>query len=61
MSIDKKTYNQPGVVIKCDEKGMVVSTGEGNLLIKTIQLEGKKTISAGDFGKGFGALNKTLS
>ncbi len=40
---------------------MLVSTGEGNLLIKTVQLEGKKTIGAGDFGKGFSVLNKTLS
>ena len=61
MSTDKKTYNEPGVVIRCDDKGMVVSTGEGNLLIKTIQLEGKKTISGGDFGKGFSVLNKALN
>ena len=61
VSTDKKTYNEPGVVIRCDDKGMVVSTGEGNLLIKTIQLEGKKTISGGDFGKGFSVLNKALN
>jgi methionyl-tRNA formyltransferase len=61
VSIDKKTYNEPGVVTHCDENGMLVSTGEGNLLIKTVQLEGKKTIGAGDFGKGFSVLNKTLS
>jgi len=48
-------------MIRCDDKGMVVSTGEGNLLIKTIQLEGKKTISGGDFGKGFSVLNKALN
>jgi methionyl-tRNA formyltransferase len=61
VSTDKKNYNEPGAVIHCDHKGMVVSTGKGNLLIKTIQLEGKKAISGGDFGKGFSVLNKTLN
>ncbi|SVC52003.1 uncharacterized protein METZ01_LOCUS304857 [marine metagenome] len=60
VSADKTTYNKSGIVMHCDDKGMVVSTGNGNLLIKTIQLEGKKTISGGDFGKGFSVLNKTL-
>ena len=60
VSTDKTTYNEPGVVMHCDDNGIVVSTGNGNLLIKTIQLEGKKTISGGDFGKGFSVLNKTL-
>jgi len=61
VSTETNTHNKPGVVLDCDDRGIVVSTGKGNLLIKTIQLEGKKAISGGDFGKGFNILNKTLN
>ena len=60
VSTDKTTYNEPGLVMRCDDSGVLVSTGNGNLLIKTIQLEGKKAISGVDFGKGFSVLNKKL-
>ena len=61
VSAETNTHNEPGVVLDCNDNGIVVSTGKGNLLIKTIQLEGKKAISGGDFGKGFNILNKTLN
>ena len=61
VSAETSTHSEPGVVLDCDDNGIVVSTGKGNLLIKTIQLEGKKAISGGDFGKGFNILNKTLN
>ena len=61
VSAETNTHSEPGVVLDCDDNGIVVSTGKGNLLIKTIQLEGKKAISGGDFGKGFNILNKTLN
>jgi len=44
----------PGVVVEiCKDKGFVVKTGEGFLLVKEVQLPGRYKINAYDFIKGY--------
>lgn len=38
----------PGTVLKADKQGIMVATAEGALLLKTIQIPGKKAMSAAD-------------
>jgi methionyl-tRNA formyltransferase len=42
----------PGTVLKADNDGVVVACGSGALLIKALQLPGKKRLSAADFLRG---------
>ena len=38
----------PGTVLRADKQGIMVATAEGALLLKTIQIPGKKAMSAAD-------------
>jgi methionyl-tRNA formyltransferase len=42
----------PGTVIALSEQGVEVKTGDGTLLLATVQPAGKKAMSAGDFRRG---------
>lgn len=42
----------PGKVLKVDKEGIVVATSEGALLLKEVQLEGKKRVSGYEFALG---------
>jgi methionyl-tRNA formyltransferase len=43
----------PGIVTRHVERGIVVGTGEGSLLLLEVQLEGKRRMSASEFLRGF--------
>jgi len=43
----------PGTVLSASPGGIVVAAGEGSLVLREIQIEGKKRLSAGDFLRGF--------
>jgi methionyl-tRNA formyltransferase len=43
--------DKPGQVMALDE-GLAVATGEGALLLREVQLAGKKSMDAGDFARG---------
>ncbi len=43
----------PGTVLSATPNGIVVAAGRGSLLLREVQLEGKKRLSAGDFLRGF--------
>jgi methionyl-tRNA formyltransferase len=43
----------PGTVIRQVQRGIIVGTGEGSLLLLEVQLEGKRRMSATDFLRGF--------
>lgn len=43
----------PGQIISVSKNGIAVSTGRGTLLLKEVQLEGKKRMAAEDFIKGY--------
>jgi methionyl-tRNA formyltransferase len=53
----EKTSDQsslpPGTIISADEAGLVVSTGDYDLIIKEIQPAGKKKMTAAQFLKGY--------
>lgn len=42
----------PGAILSFGKEGFVVACGEGGLRLLEVQLEGKKTMSAGDFIRG---------
>ncbi len=52
----KEEQGKPGEIISADEKGILVGCKKGSLLIKSLQLEGKKKMSAPEFLRGH-ALN----
>jgi methionyl-tRNA formyltransferase len=43
---------EPGTVLSAEDSGIMVAAGSGALTVTSLQLEGKKQISAGDFLKG---------
>ena len=50
--LDTKKQAAPSQIISVSGDGIEVSTGKGTLLLKEIQLEGKKRMAAHDFIKG---------
>jgi methionyl-tRNA formyltransferase len=48
---DRKAQGAPGLVVK-DERNISVVTGDAVLHLATIQLEGKRAMSAADFARG---------
>ena len=50
--VNEKTENKPGKVFLNENKNLCVQTGNGILILKQIQLEGKKPMSARDFLNG---------
>lgn len=43
----------PGEVLQADANGLVVACGEGALLLRSVQLEGRKRLPAAEFLRGF--------
>lgn len=43
---------QPGQILHISEQGLTVATGQGNLLVQEVQLEGKKRMRAFDLANG---------
>ena len=48
----KEEQGKPGEIISADENGILVGCKKGSLLIKSLQLEGKKKMSASEFLRG---------
>jgi methionyl-tRNA formyltransferase len=51
---------RPGTVLDADDRTIRVKTGDGAILLKEIQLSGKKRMSAADFLKGSGIAPGTV-
>lgn len=45
----RKSQGEPGHVLRTDARGILVGAGEGSLLLRDIQIEGKKRMSATSF------------
>jgi methionyl-tRNA formyltransferase len=43
---------KPGTVVSADKNGVLIACGSGTLLIKELQLAGRKRLAAGDFLRG---------
>jgi len=44
--------NQPGTILEAKKEGLQITTGNGILLVKEVQLEGKKRLPVAEFIKG---------
>lgn len=43
----------PGTILQADQSGFLIATGEKSLLLESIQLEGRKRLTAAEFLRGF--------
>jgi len=50
--VHRRTRGAPGVVLRADQRGLLVGAGEGAVLLREVQLEGKRRMSAGEFLRG---------
>lgn len=48
----RRGLGKPGEILAADENGLLVAVGEGSLLIREVQLEGRKAMSTSDFLRG---------
>ena len=53
------TQVKPGTVIAADEGGLQVASGKGVVLIKTLQLEGRRPVAVADFLRGYSFQEET--
>jgi methionyl-tRNA formyltransferase len=51
--ISNHAKGKPGEVLRVDRHGILVAAQVGGLLLREVQLEGKKRISAAEFARGF--------
>ncbi|WP_410511600.1 methionyl-tRNA formyltransferase [Paenibacillus sp. BR2-3] len=51
-SRNKESSAEPGTVLTVNEHGVEVKTGDGSLLLTSVQPAGKKAMSAADFARG---------
>ena len=47
-----RNIGEPGTVVRADKHGLLVAAGEGGVLLREVQVEGKKRMSARDFLMG---------
>jgi len=50
----------PGQILSCDSGGITVQTGEGRLLMRTVQLPGRQRVAAADLARGRSLVGKVL-
>ncbi len=48
----RRNQGQPGEVLRADKHGLLVAAGEGAILLRDVQLEGKRRMPASDFLRG---------
>jgi methionyl-tRNA formyltransferase len=51
--ISRRTKGQPGEIMRVDRHGILVAAKVGGLLLREVQLEGKKRMHAAEFARGF--------
>ena len=51
--ISKRAEGKPGEIMRVDRHGILVAAGTGGLLLREVQLEGKKRMHAAEFARGF--------
>jgi methionyl-tRNA formyltransferase len=50
--LSNRAKGRPGEVLRVDKHGILVAAGKGGLLLREVQLEGKKRLSAAEFARG---------
>lgn len=48
----RRISGPPGEVLRADERGLLVGAGEGSVLLRDVQIEGKRRMSAAEFLRG---------
>lgn len=51
--ISRRAQGKPGEILRIDKHGILVAAKKGGLLLREVQLEGKKRMSAAEFARGF--------
>ena len=51
--ISKRAEGKPGEILRVDRHGILVAASTGGLLLREVQLEGKKRMHAVEFARGF--------
>jgi methionyl-tRNA formyltransferase len=51
--ISRRAKGKPGEIIRVDKHGILVAAKVGGLLLREVQLEGKKRMHAAEFARGF--------
>jgi methionyl-tRNA formyltransferase len=51
--ISRRAKGKPGEVVRVDKHGILVAAKVGGLLLREVQLEGKKRMHAAEFARGF--------
>jgi methionyl-tRNA formyltransferase len=51
--ISHRAEGQPGEIVNVDSHGILVASGKGGLLLREVQLEGKRRMTATEFARGF--------
>ena len=51
--LSKRAKGKPGEILKIDKHGILVACSQGGLLLREVQLEGKKKMHASDFVRGY--------
>ena len=51
--LSRRAKGKPGEIIRVDRHGILVAAGVGGLLLREVQLEGKKRMHAAEFARGF--------
>ncbi len=58
--IHRRDRGAPGAVLRADPRGLLVAAGEGAVLLREVQLEGKRRMTAGEFLRGHSVVPGTL-
>ncbi len=51
--LSRRAKGKPGEVLRVDRHGILVAAGVGGLLLREVQLEGKKRMHGAEFARGF--------
>jgi methionyl-tRNA formyltransferase len=51
--LSHRAKGKPGEILRIDRHGILVAAGTGGLLLREVQLEGKKRMHAAEFARGF--------
>jgi methionyl-tRNA formyltransferase len=51
--LSHRAKGKPGEILRVDRHGILVAAGVGGLLLREVQLEGKKRMHAAEFARGF--------
>jgi methionyl-tRNA formyltransferase len=51
--LSNRAKGKPGEILRVDKHGVLVAAGKGGLLLREVQLEGKKRMHAAEFARGF--------